>query len=362
MTDSFFTSNWLSSAISALRQEKQIALATVIGPAGHTLLGKHVVVDEDSPEDANSDLSATARTCIATHSTLKCPSSAAAGAEILMLPYGPPDEAWIFGAGHIAEALAPLVARLGWRVVVCDDRAEYASRERFPDAHAIHVGDFAETARRCAARRHTWAILVTRGHQHDERIIRQLVHSRTRYVGMIGSKRRVQAVRDRLSKEDIPHGLLSRIHAPIGLPIGADSPAEIAVSILAEMIAVRRGADASGRMFGTVADTSQALPVWERATETISTGKPAVLTTIIARRGSTPRGLGAQMAVFADGSTSGTIGGGCGEEEIKRAAKTLLAKGDAAALVEVDLTGDPASESADVCGGRYTVLLELLRS
>ncbi|MBI3872280.1 MAG: XdhC family protein [candidate division Zixibacteria bacterium] len=373
--------DWLTPAIDILHAGEPLVVAVVVAPADHARLGERALIRRDvSGWQVSGELAGAAQipdTNLQTIWSERCgqilPIKLAVGsfnpqertAQVLLAYHGPAERVWIFGAGHIAQALCPLAAQLGWTVTVCDDRSEYANAARFPKADEILVTDFALGAQRCSAGQNNWAVLVTRGHQHDERILRQLANNAPQYIGMIGSQRRVRSVRQRLSADGIPSGFLEAIHAPIGLPIGADSPGEIALSIAAELVAVRRGADprTAASQHGAnsnVADTSGLLALWETVQGVMAGGRPVALATVVDRRGSAPRGLGAQMAVFADGGTVGTIGGGCGEETIKHAAKTLLVAEGSARLIEVDLTGDPASEIADVCGGRYTVFVERL--
>lgn len=182
---------------------------------------------------------------------------------------------------------------------------------------------------------------------------------------MIGSRRRVETVRKNLKESDAPESLLDVLHAPIGLPIGAETPAEIAVSIASEMVALRRGAgprrDPDARR-ALPADTVGWQEIWQTAAAALKSGQHVVLATIIGRRGSTPRSLGAQMAVFPDGRMTGTIGGGCGEGIVLDAARDLILRGGPPHTIEIDLTGDAASETSDICGGRYTVFIQRLPS
>lgn len=143
----------------------------------------------------------------------------------------------IFGAGHVGQSVALMSALLGYRVTVVDDRVEFASRKRLPDpAINLLVSDYSTASGKLDLTSNTAVVIVTRGHQYDEVCLRSVLRSETRYVGMIGSKRRVLAVFDRLNREGFTRDELARVHAPIGLPIGARSPQEIAVSILAEII------------------------------------------------------------------------------------------------------------------------------
>jgi xanthine dehydrogenase accessory factor len=154
-------------------------------------------------------------------------------------------KAIIVGAGHLAIPLVQFARTLGFHVTVLDDRVKYANRERFPDADEVIVGDMAETLRDLEITPQTYIVLITRGHQFDEPCLRAVIHSRAKYIGMIGSRRRVKACFIRFRDEDgISEEVLKRVHAPIGLDINAESPEEIALSIIAEMVKIRRGGTA----------------------------------------------------------------------------------------------------------------------
>jgi xanthine dehydrogenase accessory factor len=151
----------------------------------------------------------------------------------------------IVGAGHLAVPLVKFAKILGFHVTVLDDRVMYANRERFPDVDEVLVGDMAETLRGIEITPYTYIVLITRGHQFDEPCLREVIHSPAKYIGMIGSKRRIKACFIRFRDEEgIPEELLKRVYAPIGLDIKAESPEEIALSIISEMVKVRRGGTA----------------------------------------------------------------------------------------------------------------------
>jgi xanthine/CO dehydrogenase XdhC/CoxF family maturation factor len=143
----------------------------------------------------------------------------------------------IFGAGHVGHAVALISAILGYRVTVVDDREEFASRKRLCDlAINLMVGDYDTVSRKVELSSNTAVVIVTRGHQYDEVCLRSVIRSEAGYIGMIGSKRRVLAVFDRLNHQGFTREELSKVHAPIGLRIGGRSPQEIAVAIVAEII------------------------------------------------------------------------------------------------------------------------------
>lgn len=146
----------------------------------------------------------------------------------------------IVGAGHIAQPLAMLGSMLGFHVTVIDDRASFASRERFPTANEVIVAPFERAIESLGLDRHCYLISVTRGHAFDEQVVRAALATPCGYVGMIGSRRRVKATLDRIQESGILAERVSQVHAPLGLDIGAETPAEIAVAIISEIIRERR--------------------------------------------------------------------------------------------------------------------------
>ena len=151
---------------------------------------------------------------------------------------------FLFGAGHLASAAAPVAAVAGFRVVVADDRATHASAARFPDATEIVVAPFPEILRSLAPRlgAGSYCVVVTRGHKLDEDCVAACLATPARYVGMIGSRSKVERCRAELSRRGLAASDIARLRAPIGLDLDARTHGEIAVAIVAEMIAVRRGA------------------------------------------------------------------------------------------------------------------------
>jgi xanthine dehydrogenase accessory factor len=147
----------------------------------------------------------------------------------------------LFGAGHVAQPLARMARACGFRVEVADDRARFASRERFPDADLILVEDFATAAASMTLGRNAYAVVVTRGHRGDTEALRSVLGKGLRFLGLLGSRPKMVHVLAALEEAGASREELEQIHCPVGLEIGAETPEEIAVSILAEMITVRRG-------------------------------------------------------------------------------------------------------------------------
>jgi xanthine dehydrogenase accessory factor len=160
--------------------------------------------------------------------------------DVYLEPIKPVSSLLIFGGGHISFSLARLAKMLAYRVTVIDDRPEYANAERFPDADETIAEDFTSAIRRLTVNSSSYIVIVTRGHQSDGMVLEWAARTPAAYVGMIGSKRKVQTIFAHLKSQGITQEQLARIHAPIGLSIGAETPEEIAVSIMAEIIQVRR--------------------------------------------------------------------------------------------------------------------------
>lgn len=166
---------------------------------------------------------------------------------IFVEPIIPQPRAFIFGAGHISKSLAKVAALAGFAAVVIDDRETFANRDRFPDADEVFSGEYEEIFPRLTLNDSSYVIVVTRGHRDDMRVLRWAIGTPARYIAMIGSKRKTLSVMKELLKEGIPREDFDRLFSPMGLDIGAISPEEIAVSVVAEMIAIRRGAPSDWR-------------------------------------------------------------------------------------------------------------------
>lgn len=156
----------------------------------------------------------------------------------------------VVGAGHIAVPLARMAKLLDFEVIVLDDRPEYANKERFPDVDRIMVGPYRETLAQAPLHSDTFVVLVTRGHVHDQACLEQVLDSPAAYIGMIGSKRRVRTVMQHARERGYDVSRLERVYAPIGLDIGSQTPAEIALAIMGEIVNLRRGGAAPSLALG----------------------------------------------------------------------------------------------------------------
>ncbi|MGH9606881.1 MAG: XdhC family protein [Terracidiphilus sp.] len=163
--------------------------------------------------------------------------------EIFIEPVLPTPLLYIFGAGHVALELYKAAGNAGFETVVTDDRATYASRERFPDAREVIAEDFDAAMAGLKPSESSFMVIVTRGHHDDMRVLRWAVQTPARYIGMVGSKRKAITIYRALVEEGLKPELFDRVYSPVGLDIGAVTPEEIAVSIMAEIIGIRRGAE-----------------------------------------------------------------------------------------------------------------------
>ena len=158
-------------------------------------------------------------------------------------PLEPTPRLFVVGAGHVGWHLGRLAVDAGFRVHVVDDREKFASTERFPGAEEVVAEPIPDWLHRTELPASAFVVVVTRGHTHDLDAMRALAARDLRYLGLIGSRAKVSRIFARLLEEGMPPECLTRIHAPIGLDIGAVTPAEIAISIMAELVAIRRGVD-----------------------------------------------------------------------------------------------------------------------
>jgi len=161
--------------------------------------------------------------------------------EIFVEPILPQPTLYIFGGGHVSSAVARVASSAGFSIGIADDRTTFANQERFPMAGEIYT-TYEEAYEKIKPNASSYLLIVTRGHKDDMRVLAWAVRTGARYIGMIGSKRKVLSVYKALEREGYSAEEFARVHAPVGLDIGALSPEEIAVSIAAELIAVRRNA------------------------------------------------------------------------------------------------------------------------
>lgn len=251
----------------------------------------------------------------------------------------------ILGGGHISLSLSQMAHILGYHTIIVDDRKEFAGHERFPWADEVYCMPFQEVFDRDLFPPYASYVIVTRGHQNDYECLKRVLHLTYTYAGMIGSRRKVAVTMERLEKEGYSNAQIRSVHAPIGLSIGAQTPEEIAVSILAQLIEERSR---------TLCTTM--IP---EVIETLLHQKgDMMMLTIMEKNGSAPRGVGSRMLLLEDGTTVGTIGGGAVEYAAVRKAGHLLQEKCRMQVESYDLSSKDAAGLGMICGGTVKVLFE----
>ena len=269
-------------------------------------------------------------------------------------PVLPQERLIVLGGGHIALPVCQFGAACGFTVCVVDDRPDFANRSRFPDAAQVICDSFENGIRKLSVTPFDYVVVITRGHRHDADCLRALLPgTMPAYLGMIGSRRRTKGLLEMLAEEGFDEERPGRICTPIGLNIGAITPAEIAVSILSEVIAYKRLPE-HGDAKRCCNDSDVELSTLRYLAEN---REPKAIVTVIETKGSTPRGAGAKMAVSPLGKVTGSIGGGCSEAAVIQDAVRIIGTGRYQ-IVDIDLTGEVAESDGMVCGGTMRVLVE----
>ena len=166
---------------------------------------------------------------------------------IFVEPVIPQPRAFIFGGGHVSKGISKIATLAGFSTSIIDNREAFANAERFPEAEATYAEEYEDVFPKLPVNSSSYIIIVTRGHRDDMRVLRWAVNTPAKYIAMIGSKRKTISVVHELDKEGIPREAFEKVFAPMGLEIGAEMPEEIAISVVAEMIAVRRAPDTDWR-------------------------------------------------------------------------------------------------------------------
>lgn len=266
----------------------------------------------------------------------------------------------ICGGGHISLELAALADYMEYGYTVLDDREEFCSRERFPRAKACLCGPMAERLRAGDFPAEAYYIIVTRGHAADLECLEEVLKLPYGYVGMIGSRAKVARVMETLTQHGVSREKLEDVHAPIGLPIGGQTPKEIAVSILAQLVQQK--------------NREPSFDCLDRELlQALEEDRPGILATVIRKEGSAPRGPGSRMLVREDGrglAAVGTVGGGLMEAEVVREAGMFLADirdrrhggADRLRIRTYQVNTQAAGALGMWCGGSMEVMLEQISS
>lgn len=268
--------------------------------------------------------------------------------------FQPKERLLLLGGGHVAQPVCRYAADLGFAVTVADDRPSFANHTRFPDAEEVICEAFPKAIEGFQINGSDYVAVITRGHRYDADCLRSILPGTfPKYLGMIGSRRRVKGLLDLLREEGFSPKKLERIHSPIGLDIGALTVKEIAVSILAELIQCRRQDTPRHGQGKLLALRDMDLPLLEFLAEDET---PKAVMIVCETIGSTPVKSGAMMALDRNYRSAGTIGGGCGESAAVLEAYRLIGSGQSR-CVTVDMSSDAAEEEGMVCGGQMKVLI-----
>lgn len=274
------------------------------------------------------------------------------GEKVFVEKTGEREHLVVLGCGHVSIPVIKIAKMTGFRVTAVDDRAEYAEAAKEAGADEAVCGSFGEVLKDIPGDENTYYVIVTREHLCDVECLKEVLDKPCAYIGMMGARRRVAAVKEQLKTEGFSENAFEKLHTPIGLPIKSDTPEEIAVSILAELIKERHNRECilwpEDILDELIGDNAYA-------------GR-SVLCTVASRKGSAPRDVGARMLVREDGKVINTIGGGPMEMYyIDICRKALAGETDLPQLVVRDLGSVESAEEGEFCGGVVEVFLEYVR-
>lgn len=259
----------------------------------------------------------------------------------------------ICGGGHISMPLIQMGRMMGYVVTVLEDRPKFADDARRAGATEVICDAFEKGLEQVHGDENTYFIIVTRGHRYDQVCLELIMKKRHAYIGMIGSRIRVAKVKDTLLEKGADRDILNQVYTPIGLSIGAETPEEIAVAIMAQIIEVKnkikQGCGYSSKLLRAILDADE-------------TESKKVLATIVTRKGSAPRSTGTKMLIQPDGNCVETVGGGCVESDVlRRGLHMIRTDMRTPEIYKVDMTtGRDAEEDGMVCGGIVEIMLEMV--
>ena len=260
----------------------------------------------------------------------------------------------ICGAGHVSIPIIKIGLMADFSVSVIEDRFTFANNALRAGAKQVICEPFEQGLKKIEGDKNTYFVIVTRGHRYDQICLEEIIKKEHAYIGMIGSKVRVKKVKNQLAEKGVDIKKLEKVHAPIGLNISAETPVEIAISIMAEIVQEKNRKKQSSGYSKKIIETLNAIE---------ESNERKVMATIISRKGSAPREMGTKMLIYPDGRTVESLGGGCAEADIKIRALSMLSSDQKnSELHQVDMTGWQAEEEGMVCGGIIEVFLESVSS
>lgn len=249
----------------------------------------------------------------------------------------------ICGGGHVGYYVAKLGEMLEFNVVVIDDRENFANIQRFPKARVM-CKPFVEALEEINNPQDCYFVIVARGHVHDAECLKAVLDKGFAYVGMMGSKAKIKVVTEHLKEVGYDESMIAKVHTPIGLKCGAITPAEIGVSIAAELIQVKNAS--GGEPY-----------VGSEVITAMLNEEVAVIATIIEKNGSAPRGVKSTLVLKQDGTIAGTVGGGNAENLVIERAKQLVGT-DTTEVMNCNMVSKGNSNVNMVCGGAVKILIQ----
>ncbi len=279
---------------------------------------------------------------------------------ILLESFGQRKQLVICGAGHVALNVIKIAKIVGFHVTSLEDRPLFSNMAKQAGADRVICDSFDNGLAQIESNEDTCFIVMTRGHRYDEICLRSIFPKEYAYIGMMGSRGRTVNVKRDMRKEGVAEEKLDALHAPIGLELGAETPAEIAVSVVGELIQYLRGKNRA------IDDGIEG--VVKAAVEPENAEAGMVMATITSKLGQTPRTVGTKMLVLGNGQMVGTIGGGCAEAEVITQARAMIAQARTdgvsevpTRIVDVDLTPAQGNDEDSMhCGGIQEILLEMI--
>ena len=263
------------------------------------------------------------------------------------------EELIICGGGHVSIPIIKIGKLLDFRVTVLEDRPLYSDHARAAGADRVICDTFQNALSQTEGGSNAYFVVVTRGHRYDMECLRSIFAKEYAYIGMMGSKVRSREVRQTFAAEGILEEEIAKLHSPIGLQIGGETPGEIAVSVMAEIVQIRNQIRKGKKADGYTQEIIQALLTDD--------DRNRCLTTIISRKGSAPRSVGTKMVVFEDGACTGTIGGGCVEAQVVKDALYMMRNAvKDSRVLEINMLPEQAEEEGMVCGGIIKISLDVI--
>lgn len=277
---------------------------------------------------------------------------------IISEPFCCEDRMLIFGGGHVALILSEIAAKIGFSVIVTEDRPEFGNKERFPWVEKVNCERFDKVIDSMKIRESDYIVLLTRGHFYDKMCLKSLYkQDKCAYLGILASRRRMSELTTQLAEDGIEKEWMEQIHSPVGLDIGAVTPEEIAIAILAQIIQTKR-LSTDGKQRVTHSDIDMRVIKHLSAPPDERKDMKKTIVTILENHGITPRKAGAKMIVYEDGTLIGTIGGGPAEGNLIVEARRFLQTKDLYRIFYADIGGMLTYDKSQVSNDHLRILFE----